>query len=452
MSKTSETTTFTERNDTERNDTERNDTEPRRAGQPATSPAVSIAGSRVTIRLSVDDGELAAHLADLDATARVPEVERILKVGVRGLAAMGVSATVGQVAEQVERVLAEVSDDAEARVSAVVSAASQKMREDLDPSIQESATARTIAAIRTLHDELASRLDPANRDGHTGRLVDRLTELLGPGGTLESTLAAALDAALDPDSAESGLARLQASFDRNLAELRDAVVADRAKREEAVRGTAKGFEFEDTVEQVLRSEAARMGGTLVEATGFVAGSLGAQTKVGDFVVTLPDGSRVVIEAKNAARLTVGGKGGVLAELDTAMANRGGRFGVCVSSSDDAYPAEVGCFSLYGNRLLIADDGSGTLIRAALRWAAAAVRSDRAVERPVDVAEITDGVARIHELATRISNAKRTLSTVRSGVDQARNDLDALRDDLLDRVDELTRRLGPVAEAGDVRVA
>ena len=175
-------------------------------------------------------------------------------------------------------------------------------------------------------------------------------------------------------------------------------------------------------------------------------------KVGDFVVTLPDGSRVVFEAKNAARLTVGGKGGVLAELDTAMANRGGRFGVCVSSSDDAYPAEVGCFSLYGNRLLIADDGSGTLIRAALRWAAAAVRSDRATERPVDVAEIADGVARIHELATRISNAKRTLSTVRSGVDQARNDLDALRDDLLERVDEITRRLGPVAQPDGVRVA
>jgi len=142
---------------------------------------------------------------------------------------------------------------------------------------------------------------------------------------------------------------------------------------------------------------------------------------------------------------VAGKCGVLAELDAAMANRDADFAVCVSASDEAYPEEVGCFSLYGNRLLVADDGSGTLIRAALRWAAAAVRSSRGADRPVDVAEIADGLARIHELAARISNTKRTLSTVRSGVDQARNDLDALRDDLLDRVDEISRRLGPVAE-------
>lgn len=406
-----------------------------------TQQTVLVDGSRVVLQLTVDDRELAGHLVDLEPARRLEEIERILKVGVRGLAAMGVSATVGQVGEEVERVLAEVSDDAEARVAAVVSAASRAMRQDLDPAIEDSATARTIAGIRTLHDELSSRLDPANRDGHSGKLVDRLSELLGPGGALESRLAEALD----PENDGSGLARLQASFDRSLGEVRDTLIGERAKREEASRGTAKGLEFEDQVDSILRSEAARMGSTLVEATGLTPGSLGAQSKVGDFVVTLAEGPRVVIEAKNAARLTVAGKCGVLAELDAAMANRDADFAVCVSASDEAYPEEVGCFSLYGNRLLVADDGSGTLIRAALRWAAAAVRSSRGADRPVDVAEITDGLARIHELAARISNTKRTLSTVRSGVDQARNDLDALRDDLLDRVDEISRRLGPVAE-------
>lgn len=406
--------------------------------QTATKQGVDVDGSRVFIHLTVDDGELASHLGDLEPGRRIAEIERVLTVGVRGLAAMGVSATVGQVGDEVERVLAEVSDDAEARVAAVVSSVSETMRRDLDPSIQDSASARTIDGIRTLHDELSSRLDPANRDGHSGKLVDRLTELLGPGGALETRLAEALD----PESDGSGLARLQANLDRSLAEVRDALIGDRARREEATRGTAKGFDYEDQVEHILRSEAARMGSTLVEATGMTPGSLGAQAKVGDFVITFADGSRVVVEAKNTGRLTVTGKCGVLAELDAAMANRDATFAVCVSATDDAYPAEVGCFSLYGNRLLIADDGSGTLIRAALRWASAAVRSSRGTDRPVEVAEIADGLARIHELASRISNAKRTLSTVRSGVDQARNDLDALRDDLLDRVDEISRRLGP----------
>lgn len=403
---------------------------------------VEISESRVSLQLTVDDAALAEHLSARSPDGWPDEVARVLAVGVRGLATMGMTASVARVGDEVERVLADVADVAEQRVSDLLTAHHEQMLNNLDPAVKTSWSAKTVLEIRDLHAELLSGLDPSNRSGHTGRLIDELQTLLGPGGLLERRL----DEALDPTSDESGLAKLQLVVERRFAELRDAVVGGRARSEEAIRGTAKGFDFEDHVESLLRVEAGRLGGCTVDATGTEAGSLGAVAKVGDFVLSLPSGPRIVIEAKNAARIQLTGKGGILAELDQAMANRDADFAICVAGSADAYPAEVGLLGVYGNRVLVADDGSGVTVRAAVRWAAAAVTASATAESSVDPAAMADGLCRIKELATRLSSLKRSLATIRSGVDQVRNDVDAVRGELLDHVDDLSRGLAAGSDA------
>ena len=397
---------------------------------------VEIDATRVRLQVTIDDAVLAEHLRALAPDERPSEVARVLTVGVRGLATMGMTASVAHVGDEVERVLTDVADIAEGRVADLLTAHRELMLQSLDPAVKTSWSAKTILEIRDLHAELLAGLDPSNRSGHTGRLIDEMQTLLGPGGLLERRL----DEALDPASDDSGLAKLQALVERRFAELRDAVVGDRARLEEAARGTAKGFDFEDRVEHLLRSEAERLGGCTVEATGTVAGSLSAVAKVGDFVLELASGPRVVVEAKNAARIQLTGKRGILAELDEALANRDADFAICVAGSVDAYPAEVGVLGVYGNRLLVADDGSGITVQAAVRWAVAAVRASAASESTFDPAVLGDGLLRIKELATRLSNLKRSLATIRSGVDQVRNDVDAVRGELLDHVDDLSRAL------------
>jgi hypothetical protein len=44
-------------------------------------------------------------------------------------------------------------------------------------------------------------------------------------------------------------------------------------------------------------------------------------KVGDAALTLPDGTRIAIEAKDSAKVGLTGKDGILEELGRAMANR-----------------------------------------------------------------------------------------------------------------------------------
>ena len=80
----------------------------------------------------------------------------------------------------------------------------------------------------------------------------------------------------------------------------------------------------------------------------LTGGLDARAKVGDAVVTLADGTRIAVEAKNATRITLTGKEGILEELDRAMVNREASWGICISKQD-AYPGEVGAFGLYGKR-------------------------------------------------------------------------------------------------------
>lgn len=398
--------------------------------------AVTIEGTLVTLCLTVDDPALAQHLGDLAPGDRKDAVARALAVGVRGLQTMGIGVSVARVGEEINRVLADVTADTEQRVADIIEEGRRSVAESLDPAHRDSVTARTIAEVRSLHDQLLARLDPDNSGGHAGRLVAHMADLLGPSGLLEQRLAAALDV----DADDSAFSRLQGTVELRFRELRDLVIGDAARRTEAERGTAKGLDFEGAIERELRLEAGHLGGASVETTATIPGTLGPETKVGDFVLTLGDGKRVVVEAKNMASVGLRGKGGILDELDRAMANREADFAICVSATE-AFPAEVGVFGVFGDRVLVVDDGSGTLLGAAVRWAAAALAGQAAEGgNGVDVARLASQLGRIRDLGARISNSKRALSTIRAGVDQVRDDLDALRTDLLDTVDDASRGL------------
>jgi len=379
---------------------------------------VTVSGTVVSIVVDIDDAAVAGQLRDRDGAARVMAIRRMLAVGARGLATMGMSASIDEVGREVERVLAATGGAAEARVTGVLDAGSRLLEASFDPDRRDSPVARTLAEFSEINETL----------------VERIGALLGPEGMLEDRLNSALDLNAD----DSPVARLQREVTTQLRDLRDLIVADEARRREAERGTQKGFAFEDRVEQALRAEAQRMGGATVEATALSNGCLGADAKVGDFVVTLADGSRIVVEAKNAARITLRGGQGILDELDRAMANRTATSAICVASRE-AFPGEVGPFGVFGNRVLVVDDGDGILLGAALRWVAA----DGGVTRGAavrDAAEVAAQIERIREMATRISTSKRALAGIRTSVDQVRNDLDGLRGDLLDAVDAAARRL------------
>jgi hypothetical protein len=377
--------------------------------------------------LVTDDRSLATLLSAHEEAEWGTVVERAVSVGAHGLMTMGLDVGLESVRDEVRREVERVTGLAEARVGEMLTAAHQAYSEQLDPEVRSSLLSRSLREFHRWQDSFFSGMDVDQAGSIGGRLVERLEALVGAGGTLEAQLAAALD----PSADGSALARLRVEMLGEIRAVRDAVHSDRGRQTEAARGTQKGFLFEDVVEERCRLWAAGVGGCVVERTSTDGGSLSRDALVGDLVVTLPDGGRVVIEAKHTARITLTGTDGILAELDRAMSNREADIAICISAQD-AFPGEVGSFGFYGNRILVVDDGTDSLFDVALRIAGLLMTSARPQDgETIDRTALLDQLDRVHKLAKRFSSSKRTLTDAQNSIDLAKEGLDSMRSELIE---------------------
>lgn len=133
----------------------------------------------------------------------------------------------------------------------------------------------------------------------------------------------------------------------------------KARRDEAMRSTAHGNEFEAEVVRVLDVESKKTG-DIFEHVGETTGLI-KNCKKGDCVVelgpeTAAPGARLVIEAKEDASYTTAK---ALREIEEARKNRGAEVGVFVFSSRTAAESQAP-FARFGNDVLVvwnADDPS-----------------------------------------------------------------------------------------------
>jgi hypothetical protein len=404
-----------------------------------TPDGVRVDGSRVVVTdLETDDPGLADLLAAHPAEQWPDLVRRALAVGARGLLTMGIGIDVSAIDGRVRETLAAVTAEAEQQVDTLLEAGRRAFTEHLDPERRSSILGRALSDFGTWRDTLLAGIDPERSDSRAAAFLDRLGDLLGPGGALEERLSGALD----PDADGSVFSRIDATIDDRFRELRDLIVREEGRRhgrtEEAERGTAQGLDFEDAVEDRLRNLAGGLAGCTVERTTRTPGALGPNATVGDFVVTTADGDRIAVEAKNQAQLSLTGKDGILAELDRVLANREAAVAICISGRD-AFPGEVGTFGVYGDRILVVDDGDGTMTAVALRWALTSLarrRNDPGAA--IDLSALGEHLDRIRMLADRFKTTRRSLTDIGKSVESVRDTLAAMRTDLLDLVDEVQR--------------
>ena len=157
-------------------------------------------------------------------------------------------------------------------------------------------------------------------------------------------------------------------------------------------------------------------------------------------MVLASGRRLVIEAKNTARITLTGKDGILEELDRAMANRSADFAICVSARD-AFPKEVGPLGVYGDRILIVDEGDGTMVAVALRLAE--MMLEKSADRKtadIDRGFVQDRMQRLRQLAQLFTNNRRSLTDIKTSVEQVHGSLEQIRAELLFLVDEISHEI------------
>jgi hypothetical protein len=378
-----------------------------------------------TVRIDQFETSDPAVVGLLTGVRQADERERLisnaLATGARGLMSMGLGVTV---------------EDLEARLRSGAEAAAAETLRQLEAAVVRAAKS------------LEAGIDLGRSDSHSTMFLGELQSLLGANGQL----LAGFRAALDP-LGDSPLAVALSGVRAELTNLRDDLVRNQGRDQEAARGTAKGVAFEDRLDGTLR-QIARGIGAVVEYTGKSVGNLSSVAIVGDYLFTLADGRRIVIEVKHQQTIGLTGKNGILAELERAMINRSAQAGLCISALD-AYPAEVGSFNVYGNRVLVVDDGEGTMIAAALRWlilAEAAARSDD----EFDVGAIKAGLERLRGTCQRFATNRSALTEVNKSVNKVSESLAEMRDEVLSLVDDLIRNIHPAGDrnqvAGDDRTA
>ncbi|MEX1043925.1 MAG: hypothetical protein WD532_12460 [Acidimicrobiia bacterium] len=376
-----------------------------------------------------DDPAVVGVLAKLTPKERPEAVRRMLGIGARAMVDTAVGLDLVALDQRVLQTIERATAVAETQVRAIVAEAETVMRSSFDPDTRTSVMARAIAEFEAVRSAIVDTVDPSRTDSHVAVLLGSLTSMLGPGGDLEARLAAALD----PSSEDSGLNGFRRDVDRRFGELRDLLAEQRGRREESDAGTRKGFDFEDAIEARLRT-LSRPIGAIVSRTSDVVGSV-AGCLVGDFVVTLASGTAVVIETKNCSRIGLDGGGGILAELDRAISNRQASIAICVSATD-AFPAEVGAFGVYGNRILVVDDGEGTMIEVALRWATLLASIGDRVGGEVEIDRVLELTDRARRLVRTFSSHRRALTDSMESIGRVREGLDEMRRDLLVHIDEI----------------
>jgi phosphate uptake regulator len=87
-----------------------------------------------------------------------------------------------------------------------------------------------------------------------------------------------------------------------------------------------------------------------------------------------------------------------------------------------------------------DDGEGTMLGAALRWAVTTLRAPSHDRPEIDVGAVEERLERLRMMAQRFSTNRRTLTEINASVDKVRDSLDGMRRDLIELVDDATTAL------------
>ncbi|HXU84556.1 MAG TPA: hypothetical protein VN773_02015 [Verrucomicrobiae bacterium] len=400
---------------------------------------IRVDADRIVIdRLIIRDPALAAIVAGRDPDERPAFVERALKIGLAALQDATVSVDVDLVRDEFDKLLRS-SEQANAKAAEALDQVLRSNFADGDGRLP-----RTLekflgdrGALRTFVGEL---FDESKRDSAIGRMRTLL-------GTYFDGDASKLALLLDPTRQHSPMhqfrTEVSAGFDKLNDRLTAIEAAAAARGAERARSTAKGGDFEDTLEAML-GDLTRATGDLVDRTGGETGEL-IRSKKGDFVLTVDPARtggaevRVVIEAKDRPMSIRA----IREELREAKENRVAAVGLVVFSPAHA-PAGIAPFDVRGGDVYCVIDPSDpdpAALDGALRLARLlAVASLREVEAEVDVEAIRAALASVKAELDALRGIKSTLTSISTSAVGVQQALDRLRDAVIARVAEAEEQI------------
>ena len=409
---------------------------PSQNGRP---PTVRVEANRLVVdHLVLDDHALAAFVADRPAEERALLVERALRVGLTAIASVGVTVNVDAVRAEFQGLLRQT----EAANERAATALDQMLRQNFADG--DGRLPRTLEKFLGDKGQLRGFVDDLFDEGKRDSAIGRMKVLLGAYFDGDASKLAQL---LDPTRLGSPLHQFRVEmaegFNRIGERLAALEAAGAARAGERAKGSAKGVDFEETVDDVLGG-IARGSGDLLERTGTGTGATIASKK-GDFVLTLNAEAtaghelRIVIECKDRY---VSGRA-MRDELREAKSNRDAAVAVVVFTPAHA-PAGIAPFDVRaGDVYCVLDPVSPdpATLEAAVRLARLlAIQTLRDHDVEVDAAAVAEALKGIREQLETLRALKMTLTSIGTSAKDVYAGLDRLRDGILARITEAEAEL------------
>jgi len=333
---------------------------------------------------------LAAHLGE-----NSPIMRRLSPEDSDGFLKALTAAVDGALAAQREAILAEFSLDKE-----------------------ESALSRLVKRVETSQDEITSEFSLDDEKSALARLKRELLEVLG---------------------------QHKSAADEFRTDVLKKLAAMTARREEALRSTRHGEDFEEEVRRFVAAECQKVG-DIPEDTSNTVGLI-KNCKVGDVVIELgpessASGVRIVVEAKESGGYTLAK---ALEELETARKNRRADVGLFVFSRRTA-PADQNPMVRYGKSIVAVwdseDPQTDVFLTAGLSVARAICTQEAAARRgaEIDFEPVEKAIRAIEKLSGGLAEIKTAGETIQSGSQK-----------ILDRVQIMKTELDRQVSALDIAV-
>lgn len=376
-------------------------------------PLVVLDGDRLYIQsLSVVDADIVAFVERTPEPDRPRLVADGVRVGLLAMRNVGMTVNVDFVGREFDQLLARLNT------------ANEKAEVALEKTLRDNFGDESGRLPRMLEEFLGDRgklrlfvtelFDDNRRDSAMGRLRDLLGRYFDGDSAILATM-------LDPTRQGSPLFQFRGEMAAGFKELGERLAAleaaATARADERSRGTAKGRDFEDLIEERL-GLIARGAGDLLERTSTIDGTI-LRCRKGDFVLTLDPSRtgatpvRVVVECKNGRVQTRK----LADEVGEARENRQAAAALVVFQPEQA-PAGIAPLQIVGGDVycVVGDEDDLAVLELAVRMARLlALLSLRDRAPRLDASLVLPAVQEIRDEVKALGSVKATLTSMQRSV-------------------------------------
>lgn len=245
---------------------------------------------------------------------------------------------------------------------------------------------------------------------------------------------------LDPSRENSPIQQLRKALEVHLEIIKQNVVKETAKAEEREKGTLKGGDFSDAVASLLE-EIARPYEDEVEDTTTKTGTRG---KKGDQAVYINgDASKIIVVESKDDDSYAGSKPKLLRDLDEAMKNRNGKFGLFVFKNESQLPRDFRPVKIMKDRIILSAENYNLYF--AYRLARQAVLAkEQAGKQVIPVKDIQTILEMIITHTKLLDQCCAEASKINNSAEYIRTNAKRVRDDIEIELNKALRLLSPSA--------